>query len=230
MPTHSHNNVIFRAVLGLVTCIGLSSTARYVQAATNVSNPFGTAATAYINYDPDDGGNWINWQENATGNCSFTSLGTGGFSDDFNIFASNSGDTIVFLEYSQSFAFCGYSMNAPKYNGHYADLYGGTGNDRLSTGAGDTYIHGGTGDDILSNDGGAALYLTGDDGNDTLLFGTSNGGTVQGGAGNDCLAVSTAATNCTMSCGDGTDQWGGPGTMPADCETNSWQCCPGLIC
>jgi hypothetical protein len=230
MSRHGRHHVILRTLLGLIVWGALSSMTRDVWALTTITNPFGTAATAWINYDPDDGGNWINWQENSTGNCSYNLLGYGGFSDDFVVQASNSGDIISFVPPSQSFAFCGYNQQYPNYNGHYLDIHGGSGDDRLTTYGGDTYLIGYGGDDKMLSGGGASLYLDGGDGNDSLLLDTSNGASVYGDAGNDCIGVSSAATNCTMSCGDGSDTWSGPGSMPSDCETNSSECCPGFIC
>jgi Ca2+-binding RTX toxin-like protein len=220
-----------RTWLGVLAFAAALGADRNASALLQANNPFlGLSATAYVGLDPSDGYNYIAWKRASDGLCEWVSLGSGGFSDNILINASPSGDTIVFVTGSVPFPWCHYSLVAPNYNGHTCDVNGGAGNDHLQTGSGNTYMYGNGGDDVMSNNGGAALVLQGGNGDDTVLAGTTNYGSTQGNAGNDCIQVSPASTNANMSCGSGVDTWAGPGSMPADCEMFSWACCPGIVC
>jgi hypothetical protein len=223
-----------RGLLGALAFGAVIFATRDASALIQRSNPFlGLPATAYIGHDPTDNHEWIAWMRHSDGLCEWQDLDNGhnlGFDDNILINASGSGDTIVILQGSGTISWCHSSLQAPRYNGHSCDLNGGSGNDYLSVGSGDSYIYGNGGSDVLSNNGGAALQISGGSGDDSISAGTTNFGSTTGDGGNDCLRISTAATNATISCGAGVDSWGGPGSMPADCETFDWSCCPGFVC
>jgi Ca2+-binding RTX toxin-like protein len=97
------------------------------------------------------------------------------------------------------------------------EVYGGTGNDRISTDAGDDTISGGAGNDLASGGAGNDLVkgdagsdrLNGDDGDDRLNGGGGND-RENGGAGGDVL--SGDAGNDNLDGGDGDDNlFGGSG-------------------
>jgi Ca2+-binding RTX toxin-like protein len=66
-----------------------------------------------------------------------------------------------------------------------ADLYGDTGNDRLTGGSGNDYLYGGPGNDVLNGQDGSDV-LCGEDGNDTAVGG-NHSDILFGGAGDDVL-------------------------------------------
>ena len=200
--------------------------------AATVTDPFGNAgSTGYVNKDPSDNSHWINWKNKATGACSFTFLGNGGLSDNFNVEGSGGDDDLIVLSSSNNFSFCGFQMTGPNYNGHFLDLFGGDGGDGMFSDIGDTWLSGNAGDDRITS-GNAAASIFGGAGNDSINNGAGggSGGNTFGEDGNDCVNVNTLQTPASMSCGAGTDTWFGPGTRPADCESTSSACCPGFIC
>ncbi|HJZ57251.1 MAG TPA: hypothetical protein VKE74_19940 [Gemmataceae bacterium] len=87
-----------------------------------------------------------------------------------------------------------------------ANLYGGDGDDTLSTtpGTGGGPTLGGGGDTLVTPVGGQAT-LFGGDGNDTIVPSPGPDITLFGGDGNDSLTVSGPATNVTIFGGDGND-------------------------
>ena len=71
-------------------------------------------------------------------------------------------------------------------------LVGGGGADELHGGSGDDELHGGSGDDVLFGGAGVDVWLRGEEGDDTLDAGDSDGSSWQrldGGSGNDTYRV-----------------------------------------
>jgi len=83
-------------------------------------------------------------------------------------------------------------------------LDGSSDNDTLYGGAGDDSLVGGSGDDELRGEGGRDTLLGGA-GNDVLRTGTGDGGTVDGGAGDDTYYIEADGTVITEAAGGGTD-------------------------
>jgi Ca2+-binding RTX toxin-like protein len=82
-----------------------------------------------------------------------------------------------------------------------AIVYGGDGNDTITTASGNDYLDGGAGNDRMTG-GAGDDYLTGDDGNDRLVGGDDND-QLDAGAGRDTLKG--AAGDDNLDGGDGKD-------------------------
>jgi Ca2+-binding RTX toxin-like protein len=93
---------------------------------------------------------------------------------------------------------------------------GGTGDDKLTTGAGADTVSGGTGADKVATAGGDDT-LTGDDGDDTLDGGLGDD-VVDGGAGAD-KASGNAGSDYVAGGGDGDTVTGGPGLNATQAAT-----------
>ncbi|MDP3749836.1 MAG: hypothetical protein Q8Q88_22630 [Phenylobacterium sp.] len=111
------------------------------------------------------------------------------------------------------------TSNSPNGNASSRDLiFGASGNDTITTGAGADYAYGAGGNDS-ANGGDAADYLAGEAGSDTLL-GEAGADTLEGGDGNDSLrggdgddSISGGDGNDTVNASQGTDTVsGGPGS------------------
>ncbi|MBN3942352.1 calcium-binding protein [Nostoc sp. NMS9] len=97
-----------------------------------------------------------------------------------------------------------------------SNVHGGSGQDTITTGAGNDYLYGEAGNDTL-NSGAGNDYLYGDIGNDYLdgnagsdrLYGEDGNDTLNGGDGNDSL--NGGAGNDTLNGGAGNDYFD-PGT------------------
>jgi Ca2+-binding RTX toxin-like protein len=219
--------------VNVVVILAAASSGR-AAAATTVNDPWGDEASeAWVNADPGDGNShWISWKKISTGECAFTSLGdSSGFSDDFNVQGNGGNDKIRITTFNGTF--CGFSMTTPNYNGHFMDLFGQDGNDYMTAGTGDTFLHGANGSDALYTQRGSA-FVTGGSGEDAIWFAASGSasGTVQGDDDNDCIIVNGALSPApSMSCGNGSsDLWSGPGTKPTDCEGFNGGCCSPFVC
>jgi Ca2+-binding RTX toxin-like protein len=218
-----------------IICFGGITSARNASAQlVTLANPFGNdKVVAMVNFDPvpaEGGGTWISWQRVSDGACFFDQVGDDtGFDHDYMLESGENGDRIVIMHTLGTIQFCGFSSTEPNYNGHWMDIQGQGGPDDFETGDGDSNLDGGNGDNLLT--GGRVTWVDSGVGDDTIwVTGVSNDGHYVSGGGNDCMHINTTATNAVMSCGNGTDQWYGPGTRPADCESTNFGCCPGLIC
>lgn len=97
-----------------------------------------------------------------------------------------------------------------KNDGNY--MFGGAGNDSLSSGSGNDAIDGGAGNDVL-NGGEGNDYVSGGDGNDTVL-GSGGDDHLYGGNGNDTVDGGTGLNQLYGGAGDDTLQTsGGTATM-----------------
>jgi hypothetical protein len=160
-----------------------------------INNPFGEAANAVIgnigNYS------WLMWQRKYGGNqsCKMHALGYG-VPENLQVVAGFVGDNIIIVS-SPNYKFCNYNWAPLNYNGRYVDLVGNGGDDKLVSGAGDTWHWGGGGNDYSQsyNPNGNQF---GEDGNDMIYSGNTGAiGGLYGDAGYDCLqAMSFGALDC----------------------------------
>jgi hypothetical protein len=223
-------------VLGALLFGAVMAAAGNASAQVAVNNPFGGAqATARIGHDPGDNGEWVAWQNNATGACYWIRVGnTGtGLNNDYYVQAGPNNDRITIVSGGTPSPWCGFTLQGLNYAGHHLDLLGGSGNDWLYSGTGNTWQYGYGGMDLLKSDGGLSIHMLGGDGNDSLVVtNPTNQGTFQSEAGDDCLLLNTSSTTPTVdSCGAGShDIWNGPGTRPSDCESTLPPNPPGGIC
>jgi hypothetical protein len=202
-------------------------------ATTNVYSPWGNGrvVNVQISHDPGDGGEWIYWQDVATGSCSFTPLGTGQINDNYVVHAPSAGSWMWIVNQTGTPTFCGYTQLPLRYGGAYLDLVGAEGADSLEGQGGNTFIWGQGGNDWLNDQfSGAQIY--GGDGND-VIFATSAGALAwfEGGSGNDCLFINPEVSRDILlpriSCGPGIDRFAsvfGGTTAPYDCETFGGAC------
>jgi hypothetical protein len=194
-------------------------------ASTIRMTPFGNApVTAYIGSDAS--GQWIAWKNQTTGACAWHWIGdTTGINDNYFVAGGKGNDNLNVV--TTTVTFCGFSIAAPLYNGHYVAINGIEGNDSVwSTGTSDTSLIGGLGNDWLVSGRGNA-YLQGDAGNDKIWATGSGSGGIQDGADeDDCLLISKTSSPMQTTCGNGNnDRWSGPGTRPLDCEITDTKCC-----
>lgn len=87
-------------------------------------------------------------------------------------------------------------------------LKGGSGNDSLHGGDGDDTLEGGSGDDYLSDSSGKNL-IRGQDGNDLIFINSVDGGTFDGGNGNDQFEINAYGkiSNVNITGGAGRDTY-----------------------
>lgn len=124
-----------------------------------------------------------------------TTLGAGGTQV---ITASAGDDSITVGSFASTID--GGAGNDTISGGNVADsILGGAGNDSIVGGGGNDTISGGAGNDSITVSGGATSVVSvdGGDGNDTVIVGTSLGGTsgtwiLSGGAGTDTLSIGAA--------------------------------------
>jgi hypothetical protein len=227
-----------RAIWGttVVLTVGILSTVAESTARADlmVGDPFGNESSlGFVNRDPTDGTHWINWQNKATGACTFTFLGNGGFSDNIHVSLLGGDDTLIIVTASGGFNFCGFPMVGPNSNGRAISIIGFAGNDVISSATHFGAYIGNDGNDVLLSDRDG-VALEGSAGDDTIQdsgFITGGTGAFSGSGGNDCMRINPFIPGFQqMSCGSGTDSWSGPGTKPADCETFSTSCCPMVFC
>jgi len=210
--------------------LGVSSPAHALQ---QFVNPFGdnVPVQAYINKDPGDTFQWINWRNLNTGECRFSFLGgSGGFSDDVQVNGGAANDSIVVMTGNTPFSFCGFNMVAPIFNGFGLSIFAHGGNDFVVADVQKPVsMTGGPGDDYLRGIAGSSGFQAiGEDGNDSIrVNGSGAADVVAGDNGNDCIRVATAVSPRVMVCGAGTDTWSGPGVRPVSCESTSTTLCPG---
>ena len=212
-------------LFGAAFSVAVAAWSVNVHAATTKGSPFGNAPVSVrIGSDPE--GQWIGWQNQTTGECAWDWIGdTTGINDDYLVASGQGNDSLVVQ--TTLATFCGYPIGIPRYNGHVLDLYGYGGNDFLSSPTTlNTSIFGGEGNDWITSGNGIAT-LKGFNGDDLILAsGSGFGGRYYGEAGNDCLFIKPTLAPALMTCGDGTaDRWSGPGTRPATCEITETHCC-----
>jgi Ca2+-binding RTX toxin-like protein len=190
------------------------------------TDPWGNASsTAYVGAYPPTGTHYLVWIDSSNQCFWYTLGGSSGFSEDIEIFGQGGNDTLIVIRWPETI--CGFSMTTPNYNGHWVAMFGEAGNDGLVSGLGNTTImSGGAGHDWIETER-ANAWLDGGSEDDYLWNGATSGsgGMSHAGDGNDCLWVHSGQSPSTMSCGGGTDQWAGPGTRPADCESTDTTCC-----
>ena len=207
---------------------GLGADAR---ASVTKHDNFGNAGSWFIiGRDPNDGNShWLGWQRKSDGACAWENIGgSGGLTDNYWLYGDGGDDNIIIVP-SAGITFCGFFMQAPTQNGYRMNLFGGDGNDYLSTNGGIADLQGGAGNDSLYTwDGTGWNY--GEAGNDLIIApnASGSGGYFNGGADNDCIYVNSGQSPWGMDCGSGTDQWQGPGSRPASCETTVTNCCGGI--
>lgn len=163
--------------LGVVMSISSSASAltRKDIAKTGVSMVGMVFGIAYIATAPNDGSG-----------CTWISMGSGGLSDNYDIYGTSGADT--FLYAPSPTTFCGWELSPLTTNGKYVDfhgqggndlavagpsgstVYGDGGNDSLYPGpfTGSRLLRGGNNDDTLSSLGQTSLLLWGEAGNDRV--------------------------------------------------------------
>jgi hypothetical protein len=150
--------------------------------------------------------------------------GSAGLQDDFRIVGGSGNDTIVFPQ-STTTAFCGLTLSALRYNGHFLDANGQGGIDVLFGAQGDTFFFGSSGNDLLISFSpiGQSFGGVGDD--HVVSLAAGGGDRIFGDSGADCLHDATA-TFSAFDCGTGSDRFSNspkpPGTI--SCETAT-ACC-----
>jgi hypothetical protein len=130
-------------------------------ATRNVNLPgSGTATIGSINGDQ-----WVGFQPIAGGPCQWFYLGSGGLTDNVQVFGSSSSDWIQVAVANASNS-CG-RWQPLIYNGHYINEFGGAGADVIFGGFNTDQTYGGDGDDLVVGDWFGGL-IVGDGGNDAL--------------------------------------------------------------
>jgi Ca2+-binding RTX toxin-like protein len=196
--------------LSALVLVGVLSHAAPASAAT-LSNPWGNIPT-YVSVVRLKANNdhYVVWQDAATRTCAWSFLGNAsGLNDNYLIVNGNGGGTMQVQDLTtfngQPYSWCGWETLPPLYNGHFLDLYGGTGAETMTSGTGDTWLAGGAGNDWITSKN-VAGSLSGGDGNDFLQSQAASGGieNLSGGNGNDCINDWRAGG--TADCGSGTDE------------------------
>jgi hypothetical protein len=169
----------------------------------------------------------IQWKRISDGLCQAQQIGgSGGLSDDYMILGTTGGDRLQIRGGTTGTTFCGKTISALAYNGHFIDLAGRGGGDILSSWGGDTYLWGEDGNDGLYSQNPNALE-DGGPGDDAIIFAGSSGPGAQllGGDGSDCLD-DINRTSSVFNCGGGTD-YGRIGHIPVgaiSCERTVSTC------
>ena len=223
---------MWKKVLGTSMLLLIATAAAPAMAATQVNTPFGSAPVVAVVGSRTFPNPWpvpiIVWQRVSDGSCSVQQLGSAaGLSADYEVHGGSGNDLIVVLgENGENF--CGIPLTEIVYNGHYLDIFGGSGNDRLKCARGDTWLFGEAGNDHLysQNPNGAQLGGTG---NDSIIYGGQSGtAALYGEDGDDCLS-SEFPRAIVMDCGSGNDRWllaTQPPGGPVACETPASACGP----
>jgi hypothetical protein len=145
-----------------------------------------------------------------------------GLTADWDYYGFSGVDNVTIV--SSTTEVCGNIVDPLIYNGHYFDLHGGAGNDRMYSGYGETWMWGEGGDDFLYSLNPTA-NLSGWEGNDVLITGNGSGTgeVLWAGPGNDCLQDYNSSA-ATFNCGDGNDGYTGAPVNRVGCETAVAQC------
>jgi Ca2+-binding RTX toxin-like protein len=210
-----------------MTAVGLASATR-AEAAITVDNPFGSQRV-FVIVGHTSVGPIVGFQSFATGECIVYSLGNGaGLNNDYTIRGSSGDDgMIVFGGFGGggSGGYCGFTVSALLYNGHFLDIRAGSGNDAIHCGAGDSHCHGDGGNDgIQSYSGVGAIF--GDSGRDNLTgLSAITTDSLSGGSGDDCLADPGNA-HSRFDCGtqDVHDFYVSPASGRVSCEVAVSRC------
>jgi Ca2+-binding RTX toxin-like protein len=180
-------------------------------AVTQLTSPFGSTTPVQVFIGANSAGTAqaVLWKRLSDGACLSNTIGSGsGLFDDYQIVTSSGNDDVRILVGSLVTSFCSIAVKGLVYGGHYLDLYGGAGNDVMSSANGDTWIFGQDGNDGIFFSGFGRLF--GGTGNDKLVAAsaifTAEG--LFGDDGSDCLEDRNAAA-ATFDCGAGTDSWSG---------------------
>jgi hypothetical protein len=203
-------------------------------AITILDDPFGGSNVACLGRDQADDKTYIMWTK---GNVPFHAcLGKQQLGDEHGLFDSfevQGHDGSDYISIGCAIA-CGFTTTSLQpdfaWGGHYIDLNGGDGNDRLRVGDGnagefmDSWLFGGAGADWLV--GSAPIgRLLGHDGNDTLESTSSfaTGEWLDGGNHDDCLKAS-GTDIAYFDCGPGNDKWLTFTLVSQNCETFATSC------
>jgi hypothetical protein len=209
-------------ILALGAAAALTASAGRAAAQTTITSPFGNDPTRVI-IGSLAGQQVVLWRSLFSNQCATTVLGNTGLDGPYEIHTGPNTDNVLIPDGSWSTLSCGGLSGGPlNYDGHFLDVYLGSGNDSATAGSGDTYVIAGAGNDTVSSlNPMAALY--GDDGDDKLW--TRGSGTFQslfGDAGNDCLQDDNSSA--FFDCGTGTDSHAGAPFDAVSCEVPVASC------
>jgi Ca2+-binding RTX toxin-like protein len=196
-----------RLPLALGLALTASALATAEARAATISSPFGSAPVSAVIGMASSGGSTlprVMWQNNNTGACSSTALGSSGAGlDDNYLIVGGSGDDTMLIVGGvlNNIGFCGFSVSSLAYNGHFLDISGSGGSDVLYSGTGDT-------------------WSSGNDGND-FIYGYTPIGLLLGGAGQDAVLGSSAIATDSLFGDSGDDCLKDPGNAHSsfDCGT-----------
>jgi hypothetical protein len=166
----------------------------------------------------------VQWLRVSDGACVATQVGSAStLFDDYQIHGTTGADFFALVEFDGGETFCGKRMYPLVYGGHYLDILGNGGNDRLKNATdGDTWLDGQDGNDRLYSENPIGTEYGGP-GDDSVIFWGPSGSTATllGDAGSDCLA-DIVGTSSTMNCGSGSDKYqilSRPPSGAVSCET-----------
>jgi hypothetical protein len=203
-------------LLGLVLAVFLVAVLERAATALEIDAPWGTASTNRVRgVIGTDGSNnvWVDWQKRATGECTFTFLGNVGSLTSVGIGIGLTFGNDIF-EYAPpgGLDICGFGPLF-QWNSEETSIlvWGDTGNDVIDShhriGPGSS--GGGEGNDWIFEED----WSSGGEGADILIMQSNFFTTIDGGPGNDCLAMSMSKPLCSTSFngqwngGDGTDAY-----------------------
>lgn len=151
-------------------------------------------------------------------------LGAAKLDDDVAIYGTNDNETIIVLTSSETF--CGNTWAPPNLNGHYIDLHGEDGADRMVGGL-DSFLYGGNGVDWLQGQSGGLVYGNNDP---DCVIGTNTGDRLIAGNGDDLLCAATPSRSVRTMAGDyGKDASCGTATTVTGVEDEGLGCLGCLI-
>jgi hypothetical protein len=215
-----------------IACVAVFSVASLVSAnasaLTEISSPFASAGIAIAAAGSGGGAMVACFEEGGFGaglglHMEFLG-GSAGLQDDFRILGGSGNDVIVFPQ-STTTAYCGLTLSALKYNGHFLDANGRDGTDVLFGAQGDTFFYGSFGNDLLISYSPIGFSFGGWGDDHVVSLAAGSGDSILGEIGADCLYDSTA-TFSAFDCGSGSDRFSNspkpPGTI--SCETAT-SCC-----
>jgi hypothetical protein len=182
-------------------------------------SPYANApVTAYVAARSDNSGTDVVWYLTGTDTCTTTSISTTNFIDQDVVVLGGPANDTLFVLWTSTLTLCGVPYKEPTLiNGHYLDIRGQGGDDLIlnPNSSFPSNLFGGDGNDKISSNH-SAVIMDGENGFDSLLSHSSGGGeSIYGGADDDCLSDDNAMSS-VFDCGThDTHDYVASGRVPA---------------